>query len=290
MNSEAPDRLPDIGALDELGKERLIETLWQRLWDERARSQRLAEQLRDLKGKRDGSRSAETLRAELREASARVAKVEPPSVRVRLGKSFDFLGTRAALAIVGLVGLFIALDYGAGWYQGRALAIKRAAELRLEQAAYSTLILELVDVAYEPDGKSYRLTMSMENTDPDQPLYVMTSPVSVFEQAGLSWKEVPSEAPGEQEPGVVKLTGRRTFETVFEPNLEEWTELLPGYMHIRFDTNVMVSPRSEPEDDIVERSDPYYVYLKPHPAEQKAAGDALSALDTPPIFIPMPPH
>ena len=289
MNSEAPDRLPDIGTLDELGKERLIETLWQRLWDERARSQRLAERLRDLEGKRDDSRSAEALLSELRQANAGIAKADPPSLRVRLGK-LDFLGSRAALAVVGLVGLFIALDYGAGWYQGRAMALKRAAELRLEQAAFSTLILELINVAYEPDEKSYRLTMSMENSDPDQPLYVMASPVRVFEQAGLSWKEVPSKAPGEQEAGVVELTGRRTFETVFEPNLEDWTELLPGYMHIRFDTNLMVSPRSEPEEDIVERSDPYYVYLRPHPATTKTGDDALSALDTPPIFIPMPPH
>ena len=31
---------------------------------------------------------------------------------------------------------------------------------------------------------------------------------------------------------------------------------MPGYMHLRFDNNMLISQRSEPEDDIVERNDP----------------------------------
>ncbi len=66
---------------------------------------------------------------------------------------------------------------------------------------------------------------------------------------------------------VIKLTDTYTFDTIFEPNLKEWTELIPGYMHIRFESDCLVSERSDPEDDIIERRDRYYVYLKPQGAD-----------------------
>ena len=49
-------------------------------------------------------------------------------------------------------------------------------------------------VVQEPDGRSYRLTMTMQNIDPAAPLYVMLSPVRIFVQAGLAWQEVPAQA------------------------------------------------------------------------------------------------
>ena len=52
----------------------------------------------------------------------------------------------------------------------------------------------------KPDQKSYRLTMAMKNLDPEHPIYVMLSPVRVFEQSGLVWKEVPARAPEPAKP------------------------------------------------------------------------------------------
>src|SRR5262249_11597902 len=124
----------------------------------------------------------------------------------------------------------------------------------------------------------------------DRPLYVMRSPVRVFEQSDLSWKEVPSQNPNREAARVIKLTDSYTFETVFEPNLKEWTELIPGYMHIRFETDSLVSERSDPDDDIIDRTDRYYVYLKPHGADDDAIRKQMKIRGNPPVYMPMPPH
>jgi hypothetical protein len=112
----------------------------------------------------------------------------------------------------------------------------------------------------------------------------------VFEQSGLTWREVPSHAPNGAAPGVVKVTDRQAYETVFEPNLKDWTQLIPGYMHIRFESSSLISQRSEPEDDIVDRTDRTYVYLKPHGADDEAIRKRMKYPSPPPVYIPMPPH
>jgi hypothetical protein len=132
--------------------------------------------------------------------------------------------------------------------------------------------------------------MKMSNVDPSQPIYVMQGPVRVFEQLGLTWKEVPSRAPSGEGTRMVKLTGPYTYETLFEPNLKDWTELMPGYMHIRFESLSLVSERSDPDDDIIERTDRYYVYLKPHGADDEAIRKRMKLQGEPPLYMPMPPH
>jgi hypothetical protein len=167
---------------------------------------------------------------------------------------------------------------------------QRLAALKLEHVAYQGLYVELVKVAYEDDQKSYRVTMKMSNIDPSQSIYVMQGPVRVFEQSGLAWKEVPSRAPSGEGTRVIKLTGPYTYETVFEPNLKDWTELMPGYMHIRFESISLVSERSDPDDDIIERTDRYYVYLKPYGADDEAIRARMKLQGVPPLYMPMPPH
>jgi hypothetical protein len=65
---------------------------------------------------------------------------------------------------------------------------------------------------------------------------------------------------------------------------------MPGYMHIRLANNRLISQRSEPDDDIVERNDRYYVYLKPHGADDEAIRKRMKYPGEPPVYIPMPPH
>jgi len=132
--------------------------------------------------------------------------------------------------------------------------------------------------------------LSLQNLDPEQPIYVMLSPILVFEQSGFTWHEVPAQASTGQATTVVKLGERRSFQTIFEPNLKDWTSVMPGYMHIRFDNNMLISQRSDPEEDIVERDDPNYVYLKPYGADDEAIRRQLRFTGAPPVYIPMPPH
>ncbi len=88
----------------------------------------------------------------------------------------------------------------------------------------------------------------------------------------------------------MKLTDKYSFQTIFEPNLKDFTQLIPGYMHIRFDNDMLISQRSDPEEDIVERDDPFTVYLKPYGADDEAIRKALKYAGAPPVFILMRAH
>jgi hypothetical protein len=285
------ERPHDLEELSSAEKDALILGLRQQLQAERTQAQALRQRLADLECRPpDRNVDSRELRARIRKTGAKGGSVDPASVKVRLGRELGLLRRKGVIAAVALATLAFIADLGVAWYQDSHLAQKRLAELQLQHAAFTNLYVELEDVVYQADGKSYRLTMTMENLDPESPIYVMLSPVRVFEQSGLVWKEVPARAPDGTRWGVVKLTDRRTYQTVFEPNVEDWAELIPGYMHIRFDNDMLISQRSEPTDDIVERKDPYYVYLKPHGADDEAIRQKTNYRGVPPVYIPMPPH
>jgi len=286
------ERPLDLGTLSPTEKDRVILGLWTDLREERAKSRALEQRLAEVGGSTlaaDGAKG--TLLEELRRRGTRKGNgATSGGARIRLGRGFGLLRSRVAIGLVAVMVVVFALDFGVGWYQQRQLEQKRQADLRLQQAAFANLFVDLVNIAYEPDGKSYRLTQTLQNLDPEHPLYVMLSPVRVFEQSGLVWHEVPAHAPSGQSTTVVKLTDKYSFQTIFEPNLKDWAELIPGYMHIRFDNDMLISQRSDPEEDIVERDDPYYVYLKPYGADDAAIRKAMKFTGAPPVYIPMPAH
>ena len=286
------DRPFDLAGLSAADKDRLILGLWADLRDERAKARALEARLAEAGGPPPKVPGGSSLLEELRRRGTRKGQggMAARSVKVRLGRGLGLLRSRAVIGVLAVVVLAFLLDLGIGWYQQRQLHQARLAELRLQKAAFTDLFVELKSIAYEPDGKSYRLTLTLQNLDPEQPIYVMLSPIRVFEQSGLVWHEVPARAPASQSTMVVELTDRYSFQTIFEPNLKDWTELIPGYMHIRFDNNLLISQRSEPETDIVERDDASYVYLKPHGADDEAIRRRMNSTGTPPVYIPMPPH
>jgi hypothetical protein len=285
-------RQPILATLSDAEKDALILRLWDDLREEQARSQVLEQGLRPREGETGpGDADAGPLLTQLKKAGTdKRRSFAASSVKVRLGSGLGLLRSKALLAAIAFVVLAFGLDYTIAWYQRYRLEQKRLAGLQLEHAAYAGLFVELVKVAYEPDQKSYRVTMMMRNLDPQNPVYVMQGPVRVFEQSGLVWREVPAHAPNGATPTVVKVTDRQAYETVFEPNLKDWTQLIPGYMHIRFESSSLISQRSEPEEDIVDRTDRTYVYLKPHGADDEAIRKRMKYPGEPPVYIPMPPH
>lgn len=212
----------------------------------------------------------------------------PSPLPLRTGLSLFRWKTLAWLAVVA-VGL-LAADYGIALYQRDVLEQKQKARARLERVALFNLRADVADLAYGPNG-TYRLTVYLDNPFPEQPLYVMVPSVQAYVQVGTLWKEVPTRLVAGQEGRVLKLAERRTFEYLFQPDIKEFQELIPGYMHGRFSNVMLVSQRSQPREDLVERTDNYYVYLKPHGADDK---EILRKNPFPggraPLWIPMPPH
>jgi hypothetical protein len=53
---------------------------------------------------------------------------------------------------------------------------------------------------------------------------------------------------------------------------------------------MLVSPSSMPKDDVFERKDNYYVYLKPSGVADEVLLRRMRFSGRPPVWIPMPAH
>ena len=226
---------------------------------------------------------------ELREAAPRKLDA-PANVAVKLGRRFDLWRSPALVGIVMLLLTGFAVDAGVGIYQARAQREARQARLQLENTAMRSLYVELKGITYDPDGKSYRMTLFLQNVSPTGPLYVMLNAVAVYVQSGMVWQQVPSRPAEGVSWGVVKVVDGYTYDVVFTPDVQNWAELIPGYMHVRIQSDLLVSEKAQPGNDVVERRTPYYVYLKPQGANDEDIKARSKSTRTPPIFIPMPPH
>jgi hypothetical protein len=214
------------------------------------------------------------LREKLRTVEPHRRTAATPQAAMQLGRRLELWRSPVLMAVIVFVAIGLVADAGASWYQSRTLAAARLARLQLENMALQSLFVELKRVVYEPDGKSYRMTIAMQNADPQVPLYVMLNPVGVYVQVGMSWQQVPS---GPTARGVVKVVDDYSYDVLFTPEVTGFAELIPGYMHVRIQDDMLVSPSAQPKDDVVERRTPIYIYLRPHGG-------------TVPVFIPMPPH
>ncbi len=241
-------------------------------------------------GQPSGSDQPRELLGELRAAAPRKIAAPTANVAVKLGRRLGFWRSPVVIGVVAVVLAAFAVDAGVGWYQARALKEARQARLLLENTAMRSLYVELKRIAYEPDGKSFRMTLSLQNTSPAGPLYVMLNAVGVYVQSGMSWLQVPSRPVEGVTWGVVKLVDGYSYDVLFTPDVANWAELIPGYMHVRIQSDLLVSEKAQPGNDVVERRTPFYVYLKPHGANDEDIKARSRMSGVPPIFIPMPPH
>ncbi len=213
----------------------------------------------------------------------------PTPVPISLGTNLG-INRRKFLWLLPILSGAWGLDAGLAWYQRRVMAAKKQALAQLDQASHGYLYIDLQNVAYESDGQSYRLTLVMQNLDREHPLYIQILPLRAFVQTGFTWQEIPTERPPEIGNSLIKLTTETTVSTIFTPNVAQPTELIPGYLHVRVDTDLLISQRSQPEDDLIHRSDPYYFYLKPHNADDAEILRHSRYPGPPPVYISMPPH
>ena len=217
----------------------------------------------------------------------------PESVPVAAGTRLggDFWPTVQRLAFGGVVAFALVLlgDSLVGRYQ-RMLVQERADKLAaLETLALSSLRADVKRIASRGNG-TYELTLELWNVKGDKPIYVMSPAVRAYVQIGRQWVEVPSKPIEESAAQVLKVTGRQSYRYVFEAKPPEYTQLLAHYMHVRFVNAMLVSPNSTPSDELFERTDSYYVYLKPWNADDRAILAEVKFDGAPPLWIPMPPH
>lgn len=190
-----------------------------------------------------------------------------------------------------LLGVAIALgaaDWAVGRWQQQLVEARKDYRKRLDRLAFYAVRTGIDDIVYDRES-GYRVQIRVQNAG-DDPLYVMMPSVTAFVQVGPGWTGVPvAEPPGQADEGsVVRLEDERTVERVVAIDVTDYTELLPGYMHLRLALEAYVSPEANPQEEVGERREDLFLYLK----DFRLADDPVRNAGTPgfrdkPNFIPL---
>jgi len=188
-----------------------------------------------------------------------------------------------------LLGAVLLANFGIGKYQDSQMRERAARIATLQHIALNGLRGDVQSVIDLGEGR-YELTTYLQNVGGEQPIYVMAPDLRAYVQVGTIWQEVsmrPTEAAAN---GVLRIEGTQTYRYLFDARVKDFTQLLPNYMHVRFSGTMLVSPSSMPKDDVFERKDNYYVYLKPFDVADEVVLRRMRFPGKPPVWIPMPPH
>jgi putative ABC transport system ATP-binding protein/macrolide transport system ATP-binding/permease protein/lipoprotein-releasing system ATP-binding protein len=207
-----------------------------------------------------------------------------------LGVGFDRFIGRLVMLVVPVLAVVWLANFGVTKFESQLLAAQEEKQQALEDLALAGLRAEVKNITFA-DGDAYDVAIYLRNTTSEQkPLYVLAPAMRGFVQVGNNWQEV-SMTPINSSPSrVMKIEGEQLLHYRLEPKVSDFAELIPHYMHVRISNDMIVSPSAQPKSDLIERADNYYVYLKPHNADEAAILKDLHFPGKPPIWIPMPPH
>jgi putative ABC transport system ATP-binding protein/macrolide transport system ATP-binding/permease protein/lipoprotein-releasing system ATP-binding protein len=179
------------------------------------------------------------------------------------------LGSGLGRFLVGFAGwvllvaaLLWGVDYVAARWQQKTIVQKQEVRKRSQELALQKLRADIEDVAYQSDG-SYAVTIYLNNPDPEKPFYVLGPTCRVFVQVDQSWQQLPAAAVGFEARGVHEVTGKQLYRIGFRADVRRYEELIKCYLHVRIENVMTVSDSTEPDNDIFQRTDVYYIYLKP---------------------------
>ena len=215
----------------------------------------------------------------------------PAAARVSIGLGANLWHGVQTLTIGGAV-VFVCIllvDFGLAKYQEAQVRARGARIAKLAEIALSRLQGEVQSVSDLGDGR-YELAVDLSNATGDEPIYVMSPDMRGYVQVGKVWQELPLKPTDDDASGVLKIEGKHIYRYVFEARVREFTQLLPNYMHVRFSDTMLVSPSSTPKDEVFERKDNYYGYLKPSDVSDDVVLRRMKFPGKPPVWIPMPPH
>jgi ABC-type lipoprotein export system ATPase subunit len=213
----------------------------------------------------------------------------PPRGRIALGANLLRALTTLLLGAAAVISGFLLLDFGVAKYQQVQIRERAERIARLADIALSSLQSDIQSVSDLGDGH-YQLAVYLLNAGGDDPIFVMLQDMRAYVQVGNVWQEVPLRQADDGNDGVLRIDGRHVYQYAFDAQVKSFTQLLPNYMHVRFSDAMLVSPSSTPKDDVFERRDNYYIYLKPSDVADETILKKMKFSGKPPVWIPMPPH
>lgn len=210
-------------------------------------------------------------------------------VPIRLGSNLLSNAATYLLIAAAIFGAVLLGYIGVGKYQDRQLRTEAARIAHLQHFALNGLRGDVQSVSDLGEGR-YKLTTYLQNVGDGPPIYVMSPDMRAYVQVGSTWQEVPLKATDTTPSGVTPIADRQAYHYEFDARVRNFSQLLPNYMHVRFSGTMLISPSSVPKDDVFERKDNYYVYLKPFDVTDEAVQKRMRFSGRPPVWIPMPPH
>ena len=207
---------------------------------------------------------------------------------IRLGRGLLAGVQTFALTGVILLGAVLTTNFAIGKYQDKQVQARAARTAALQHMALNSLRGDVQSVSDLGDGR-YELTTYLQNVGGDRPIYVMSPELRAYVQVGTVWQEVSMTPTDEGARGVRKIEDRQTYRYLLDARVRDFTQLLPNYMHVRFSGTMLISPSSLPKDDVFERKDNYYVYLKPFDVADDVVLKRMRFAGKP-RWISMPPH
>jgi putative ABC transport system ATP-binding protein/macrolide transport system ATP-binding/permease protein/lipoprotein-releasing system ATP-binding protein len=167
----------------------------------------------------------------------------------------------------------------------------RATERRVaEDLALQQLRADVEDLEVLPDG-NYEVRVYLRSFSPEKPLFVLGPSLRVFVQVDRVWQQVATSGTSEAEVRQVS-SDKQLVPVRFRLTPDHFDELLKGYMHLRIQNTLVVTDRAAPPGDVFERTDDYYVYLRPAALSEdevrRRNGWAPGSIVPP--WIPMPAH
>lgn len=171
-------------------------------------------------------------------------------------------GRRVALTIFVIVGVIVGVDGMIGYQQQNILDQRRALKARLDKLTFYGLRTAIDDIAFVA-GRGYRIDVRIQNAT-REPFYVMVPTIDGFVQKGHSWAAVAVTPAGDGADGetVVRLTGERQLVHVAALDGDDYTELLPGYRHVKLTLEALVSPEENPQEEIGEKREDIFLHVK----------------------------
>jgi hypothetical protein len=217
-----------------------------------------------------------------------LTRAEPTAPGAGFGRFLiGFMGWVAVAA-----GLTYGLDTIFSRFQKQAIERRVVQRKKSESLAMQQLRADINDVVYRPDG-TYEVSIYLQNFEPEKPFFVLGPDVRAFVQIDRTWQPVSIQRSGEDAARVQEVFGeRRPIPYILGIDADKYDELIPGYLHVRITSDMVVSQTAEPTEDLFERTDDYYVYLKP----QKLSEDDIRRRNKwkpgaiVPRWIPMPAH
>jgi len=200
-----------------------------------------------------------------------LAAARPAGPSIPLGGELWRNARAFLLAGVAIFAGVLLVDFAVAKYQELQVRAHGAQLTKLAELALSSLLGEVQSVADLGDGQ-YELAMSLSNIGGEQPIYVMSPDMRAYVQVGKLWQEVPLTPTDDGAGSVLKIDGKHIYRYVFEARIRNFAQLLPNYMHVRFSDTMLVSAGRTPTDDMFERKDNYYVYLKPFDVADELVG------------------